>query len=43
MAMYSQHGTTDKELIGRADMAVYESKRRGKNMVSMFSEELEEY
>ncbi|MFI3253695.1 MAG: PAS domain-containing protein [Eubacteriales bacterium] len=43
VSVFPQHGTTYKDLIGKADLAVYESKRRGKNVVSMYAEELEEY
>lgn len=43
VAVYPQHGENYKDLIGKSDFAVYESKRRGKNVVSMYTEELEEY
>ncbi|MFI3254802.1 MAG: diguanylate cyclase [Eubacteriales bacterium] len=43
VSLYPNHGTTYKDLIGKADIAVYESKRRGKNVVSLYAEALEEY
>lgn len=42
VSIYPEHGNDYKSLISRADMAVYESKRRGKNVVSVYSKELEE-
>lgn len=42
-AIFPRHGKNYKELIKKADMALYSSKGRGKNLATLYSEELEEY
>jgi len=42
IAMFPEHGQSGDELLHRADQALYEAKRLGKNRVIMFSGELEE-
>lgn len=42
VSLFPEHGNSYKDLISRADMAVYESKRRGKNVVSVYTKELED-
>lgn len=43
VGMFPEHGQNYKDLIGKSDMAVYESKRRGKNTVTLYTSKLEEY
>ncbi|MFI3249715.1 MAG: diguanylate cyclase [Eubacteriales bacterium] len=43
VAVYPEHGKNYKDLISKSDIAVYESKRRGKNVVSIYSKEFEEH
>lgn len=42
LSIYPYHGSSYKELIGKADLAVYQSKREGKNKVSLYTPDLEE-
>ena len=42
IAMFPAHGRSGSELLHRADQALYEAKRRGKNCVVVFSEEQKE-
>jgi len=42
IAMFPGHGRTGEELLQRADLALYEAKRLGKNRVVVFSESLKE-
>lgn len=42
IAVYPDHGSTYEELYHRADLALYTSKRQGKNTVSMYQEGMEE-
>lgn len=37
VAVYPEHGSSYKELFGRADMALYEAKRKGKNQYALYS------
>lgn len=43
VAIYPTHGTTYKDLIEKADLALYSSKGKGKNVATVYSDELEEY
>ena len=42
ISFYPYHGSTGEELLHRADQALYEAKRRGKNCVVLFSEGLKQ-
>jgi len=42
IALFPGHGRTGEELLQRADLALYEAKRLGKNRVIVFSESLKE-
>lgn len=42
-ALYPEHGKYYKELIKKADIALYSSKGKGKNIATMYSSDLEEY
>ncbi|MFI3254190.1 MAG: sensor domain-containing diguanylate cyclase [Eubacteriales bacterium] len=41
VAVFPDHGTSYEELYHHADIALYNSKNQGKNMVTIFSEDLE--
>lgn len=43
VALYPAHGDNYKDLIEKADLALYSSKRKGKNVATVYSEKLEEY
>ncbi len=38
IALAPEHGTTFEELYGNADKAVYQSKQRGKNVATVYSD-----
>lgn len=40
IALYPEHGRTGEELAHRADLAMYEAKRDGRNRVLVFTPEL---
>ncbi len=42
VAIYPDHGTSYEELYHHADLALYSSKHRGKNMVTLFTESMRE-
>ncbi len=42
IAMFPDHGATYEELYHHADLALYRSKHKGKNLVTLFTEELRE-
>lgn len=42
VALYPEHGSTYEELYHHADLALYSSKHKGKNQVTMYSKDLED-
>lgn len=42
-SIFPQHGKEYKDLIKKADIALYSSKGKGKNIATLYSDELEEY
>lgn len=42
IAIYPDHGRTYEELYHHADLALYASKHRGKNLVTLYTESLKE-
>lgn len=43
VSLFPSHGTQYKELIQKSDMALYVSKRKGKDVATVFDETIEEY
>lgn len=41
ISIFPKHGTDYKELIGKSDLALYQSKRNGKNLVTLYAEDYE--
>ncbi len=42
ISIFPKHGSDYKELIGKSDLAVYESKRNGKNVVTLYKSEMDD-
>jgi diguanylate cyclase (GGDEF)-like protein len=40
VAIYPAHGAQGEQLLQRADLALYAAKHKGKNQVSLYSEDL---
>ncbi|MFI3254826.1 MAG: PAS domain-containing protein [Eubacteriales bacterium] len=43
IAIYPDHGKTYADLVAKSDVALYASKRKGKNVATLYTKELEEY